>query len=284
MNMLSKLSFACVVLCCAMVANGKDQELAPFQGHWEVIELVEDGHVIPHEAIPEWLPSGGQFEIVDNSMLFTSHEDGKKHVRLFEIDATQFPRAVDLITREKKEAVGIYKFDEGKLIACFSDPEDGTRPSEFSAKKGSKRMLMVMKKVPAPAKGEKAAAPARQANASPSAAGKIVTDQELAKMIAGTWRYVDDGGALILTVRGNGSWSTIREVQEMRLFQKVFVRTPVSSGTWTLKNGTLNLLCTASLHPERINHTLPFTVRSISETDFIFVDYLGRVGKAVKMP
>lgn len=279
MNMMVKLSFVSVVLCASLIAQAKDPELAAFQGHWEVTELVEDGHVVPAEAIPEWLPSGGKFEIIDNSMLFVSHDDGKKHARLFEIDATQFPRAVDLITREKKEALGIYKFDDGQLIACFSDPGDGPRPTEFSAKKGSKRMLMVMKKTSGPSKDAKQAAP----KSGPSVAGKVVTDQEMAKMIPGTWRYLDDAGALVLTIRANGTWSTIREVQEMRLFQKVFVRTPISSGTWTLKNGTMHLLCTASLHPERINHTLPFAIRSISESDFIFVDYLGRVGKAAKI-
>jgi hypothetical protein len=70
----------------------------------------------------------------------------------------------------------------------------------------------------------------------------------------------------------------------MRLLEKVFVRTPVSSGTWSVKKGALTLLCTSSIHPERVNHTLPFTIRSISDNDFIFVDYVGRLGKATRVP
>ena len=281
MNVQIKLSVLCFVFATGLIANAKDPELKPFQGNWEVVELVEDGHVVPQEAIPEWLPSGGHFEIVDNSMLFTSHDDGKKHAKVFEIDATQIPHGVDLVNRDGKEAKGIYQFDDGKLVVCFADPDDGPRPTEFSAKKGSKRMLMVIKKTSGPPKAEKLAAASR--TPAPSVAGKILTDQELGKMLPGTWRYLDDAGALVLTIRANGTWSSIREVQEMRLFQKVFVRTPISSGTWTLKNGTLNMLCTASLHPERINHVLPFSIRSISESDFLFVDYLGRVGKATRV-
>ena len=69
----------------------------------------------------------------------------------------------------------------------------------------------------------------------------------------------------------------------MRLFKKMFVQTPVSSGKWSVKNGTVNFLCTASVHIDRVNHNLPFTIRSISEKDLIFVDFMGRLGKAVKI-
>lgn len=256
-------------------AAADNADLKQLQGKWEVIELVENGHSIPHDAIKEWLPSGGHLEIIENSINFTSHDDGKKHAKIFEIDDTQFPKGIDLLTRGKVEALGIYKFDDGKLVVCLSDPEDGPRPTEFGAAKGSKRMLMVMKKgASSGAKEHVEAAPAH---------GKSINDEELAKMLPGTWRYRDDIGSLLLTLRDNRTWSTTREVQEFRLLQKVFVRTAVSSGTWSVKKGTLSLLCTASIHPDRINHALPFTIRSITPNDFIFVDYVGGQGKATKV-
>lgn len=45
-------------------------ELKLFEGSWTVIKLVEDGEVIPADRISEVMPSGGQIEIIDNSMLF----------------------------------------------------------------------------------------------------------------------------------------------------------------------------------------------------------------------
>lgn len=273
-----QLGLMCFALAMPLYADDNDAELKPFQGHWEVIELVEDGHVIPSDAIREWLPSGGRFEIIDNSLTYKSPEDGKKHARVFEIDPTQFPKGINLISRDKKEVLGIYRFDEGKLVVCLSDIADGPQPTDFSAKKGSKRMLMVLKKMSV------ADASAKVAHSPPVAAGsKILTDEELVKLLPGAWRYRDDIGSLVLTIRSNGTWSTIREVQELRLFQKVFVRTPVSNGTWTVTRGTMSLLCTASLHPDRVNHTMPFTVRSISDKDLIFVDYMGRLGRATKV-
>lgn len=268
-----------------LTAADKDPELKQFQGQWEAVELSEDGHVIPREAISEWLPSGGRFEIADNAIIVTSPHDGKKSAKVFSIDATQYPRGVDIITREKKDAVGIYRFDDDRLVVCLCDPDEGTRPTEFSAKSGSKRMLMVLKRVSAPEAGKKPSAESANPRITSGTgdAAKILTDADVTRMLYGTWRYKDDAGALIVTVAENGTWSSIRESQELRLFQKVFVRTPISSGKWSVQNGTLTFHCLASVHASRVNHQLPFTIRSISDRDFIFVDYMGRLGKAIKV-
>lgn len=266
-------------------AADQDSELKQLQGHWETIELSENGHVIPREAIREWLPSGGHIEIADSAILITSPDDGKKSAKVFSIDATQYPKGIDIATREKTEARGIYRFDEGRLIVCLSDPDEGPRPTEFSAQKGSKRMLMVLKRVPPTEKSKKP--DSEPANPQPTTgtgiAAKVVTDAELTELLRGSWRYQDEAGALLVTLASNGTWSSVREVQELRLFQKVFVRAPISSGKWQVRNGTLTFLCLASVHASRVNQQLPFSIRSISDQDFIFVDYMGRLGKAIKV-
>lgn len=118
----------------------------------------------------------------------------------------------------------------------------------------------------------------------PSPAPKPLTDAQFAQMLQGTWRYTDNIGALFVTFNADGTFSTVREVKELRLFQKVFVQSPVSSGTWSVANGKLMFHVLTSVHPDRVNTQFNFTVRSISQQDFIFVDYLGRVGQAVRVP
>ena len=59
---ISAFLFSATLIAGIVVAADKDSDLKQFQGKWEVVELVEDGKVIPREAIKEWLPSGGQFE------------------------------------------------------------------------------------------------------------------------------------------------------------------------------------------------------------------------------
>lgn len=271
-----------LVVASVAVAQNESPEIRQLEGHWEVVELAENGHVIPREQIPEWLPSGGKVEIADNAIVFRSHLDGKKHAKVFTVDATQYPRQIDIVTPEKQEATGIYRFDDGRLVVCLSEPGDMRRPTEFSATEGSHRMLMVLKRTSAPLAGEKIVSAERQPTTGDGVAARVITDSELTKMLQGTWKYRDDVGALVTTLSSNGTWSSIREAEQMRLFQRVFVRTPISSGTWNVKNGTLTFLCTASIYPQRVNHAMPFTIRSISANDFIFVDYMGRLGKATR--
>jgi uncharacterized protein (TIGR03067 family) len=277
-------AFVCLSTCLAVAADQPSQ-VADLQGRWEVVELVEDGKVVPREAIREWLPSGGKLEIAENAVLFVSPGDGTKQVKLFSVDATQYPKRIDLESKEKKDAVGIYKLDEGKLILCLADPAEAERPAEFSSKEGSQRMLMVLERRASEAKpAAVTTARPEPPQEAPGTTGKVLTDAEVTRMLAGTWKYRDDVGALYVTFGADGTCSSVREVQQVRLFQKAFVRTPISSGRWSVRNGTLTLTITASIHPDRVNKQLPFSVRSISDRDFIFVDYLGRVGQATKVP
>ena len=98
-----------------------------------------------------------------------------------------------------------------------------------------------------------------------------------------TWKYNDAYGDFFLTLADNGTFWTFRETATTSAFQQVFVRAPVSSGTWVLSNGQLTFRCTASVQRDRINQQAPYAVRSISENDLIFVDARGQVAKAVKV-
>ena len=71
----------CGLTIAGSLASAKDGEIERFHGKWKVVELVEDGKVIPEEVISEWLPSGGRFTIAENALQFTDHTDGKKQVK-----------------------------------------------------------------------------------------------------------------------------------------------------------------------------------------------------------
>jgi uncharacterized protein (TIGR03067 family) len=276
---------ALTLLVSPVLAQEKNPELQQFQGQWEVAELSEDGKEIPKEAIKEWLPSGGRAEIVDNAIIFRSPHDGKKYVKVFSVDATKYPRGIEISTPERKDGWGIYQFDKGRLVICLADPDEAERPKEFSAEAGSKRMLMVLQrpsKAPPTTPVSKSTTPQQQPKQS-GQAGKILTDEQVTKMLAGSWRLKDSAGSLYVSFNSDGTFSTVREYQQLRLFHKSFVQTPISSGKWSVKNGTLSAHVAASVRLERVNQVLSFAVRSISGRDMIFVDQLGRVGSAVKV-
>lgn len=280
--MIYRLIVGATVLSALPVFGAdKNPELEPFQGHWQVAELVEDGKVIPKEAIKEWLPSGGRAEIIDNAIVFKSPQDGKKYVKVFSVDATKYPKAIEVSTPERKDTWGIYRFDEGKLVVCLADPSDGERPTEFSAETGSKRMLMVLQRVSAdaPTANNSTAIPPKPVGQ----AATILTDEQVTQMLAGSWKINDHAGSLFVTFNADGTFSTVREYQELRLFHKSFVQTPMSTGKWSVKNGNLTAHIKSSVRLERVNQVISFAVRSISGKDMIFVDQLGRVGSAVKV-
>ena len=102
-------------------------------------------------------------------------------------------------------------------------------------------------------------------------------------MIRGTWRLNDGAGVLQITFDPNGTYRSYREVKDPSTFYNVFVKAPVASGTWSVQSGGVALRVTSSTDLTRVNQTFHMAIRSISQTDFIFVDFVGRVGKAVRM-
>lgn len=266
------------------LAMAKDSEVERFHGKWKVVELVEDGKVIPEEVISEWLPSGGRFTIAENALQFIDHTDGKKQVKLFTLDETQSPKGIDLQSRDKKrESWGIYRFDGEQLIVCLSDPEDTERPTSFSAKTGSKRMLLTLERIAEKDAANPTPSGPKSISETSDKTAKYLTDAESAKAIIGKWRLTDALGTLITTLSPDGTFSTSRELEELRLFKKTFVQTPISSGTWTVKNGQLMFHVTATTQIERLNHKYAFSLRSFSATDMIYVDPNGHVGRAIRV-
>jgi len=282
--MVNRITVIAVLIAVSPVfGEEKNPELKRFQGRWQVTELAEDGKVIPKDAIKEWLPSGGRAEIVDNAIIFKSPHDGKKYVKVFSIDATKYPKGIEISTPKRKDGWGIYRFDEDRLVICLADPDEAERPKEFSAEAGSKRMLMVLKRVSAETPIVKKTPTPLQKPKQSGKAAKILTDDEVAKMLVGSWKLKDSAGSLYIAFNSNGTFSTVREYQQLRLFHKSFVQTPISSGNWSVKNGNLTTHVTTSVRFERVNQLFSFAVRSISGRDMIFVDQLGRIGSAVKV-
>jgi uncharacterized protein (TIGR03067 family) len=275
------------VLAMPILVVADEEELRRLQGKWEVIELVEDGHVIPQNAIEDWLPSGGRVEIIDSTIVSVSPHDGKREVKVFSIDAAEFPKGIEIRARDQREAWGIYQFDDDRLVICLVDHEDGSRPENFSAREGSRRMRMTLKpvgrKVAADTKKTDRKEPSEPTSAQP-AVPHLASDAEVTSLLSDSvWRYKDANGALVISLKGNGTFSTVRESTQMRVFQKVFVRAPISCGDWSVQNGKLWLHVQTSVDPTRVNARQPFTLRVVTEKDMIFVDYVGHVGQAVRV-
>ena len=281
-----------ITICGGNFATAQDAGYAELKGNWQAVEMVDNGRAIATAAIPGWLPSGGRIEIVNNSIVFTSPKDGQRYARVFSIDATTYPRQLNVIDGGKVSGQGIYRIDDGRLVVCLTPSNGVPRPTEFSAREGSMCVMIVFKRadpklsVPTAPVAKVAAttvpnlpAPAVINAPSQSVVGTPI-DVEISKLLPGIWKCKDAYGAFFLSLDKNGTYSTYRESVQKSVFQKVFTKMPLSSGTWTLKNGQVTLQCTSAVYADRLYKSFPFTIRAVSSKEMQFVDYAGNVGKA----
>src|SRR5262249_10169937 len=151
---------------------------------------------------------------------------------------------------------GIYRIDNDRLVVCLSPPTVVQRPTDFSARDASQRVMIVFArtdgKLSTPITSAQPVAattipnlPAPPVNAPLQPAVRPLTDADIGKMLPGTWRINDAYGAFFLKLDKNGTYSTYRASVETSAFQQVFKKLPLSSGTWRLKNGQVVLQCTS---------------------------------------
>jgi uncharacterized protein (TIGR03067 family) len=295
-NTFSKLGWwiLALILFPSPALAALDASYQELQGAWQVIELVDNGQTIAPEAIPGWLPSGGRLEIVDNAIVFTAHKDGNRHARVIALDATTYPKQLNIIDQNQISGHGIYRIDDGRLVVCLSPPAEVPRPTEFAARKDSRCVLLVLAR--SKVEPRVATTPATAASTTTTltlppppafpaalpASAQPITNADIGNLLPGNWKCNDAHGAFFLNLNKNGTFSTNRESVETSAYQKVFRKLPLSSGTWKLKNGQVMLTCTSSVYSDRVYKSFPFTIRSISPTQLEFVDFSGNVGKAVR--
>ncbi len=290
------LSLACSVVQAQPA--GPDAELRRLRGKWRIVELVDDGTVIPPDQIKTWLPSGGRVEIADNGLIFENRLEGTKRIKTFSIDPATYPKQLVVVAQEKVESRGIYRFDDERLVVCLGIPALTAPPTDFSAHQGSRRMMMVLERdTGSPAELQLVDLPPPPRNPAPSPAAtnpappaaptppvsQVLTDGDVANLLIGTWRLNDGSGLLDITFNRDGTFRSYREARDLQTFHTVFVQTPVSSGTWKVVRGTLTTHVTASTRLDRVNQTISLVVRTISAKDLVFADGLGRVGQATRL-
>lgn len=313
---LSLLCFVATNVTNSTLAMESAEEIKRFAGSWQVVELVDNGKVIPPKDIPNVFPSGGRAEIVSNTIQFTSAREPKA-AKVFSVDPTVYPKNITIYTLDKPEGWGIYRFEEERLIVCIADPFVSQRPTAFSSREDSHHMMMVLERAQSatplatpqataailprtnPLQQQLPAPPAQPAtrlvdvrqpaaaSAAPAPTGttaRVVSDADVTKMLWGSWRMNDGAGVLEISFDSNGTYRSYRDVQDPNSFYRVFVHSPVAAGTWSVKNGNLSFNVKSSTDLGRVNTTQHVAVRSISLQDLIFVDSVGRVGKAVKLP
>jgi uncharacterized protein (TIGR03067 family) len=138
------------------------------QGRWvaESIEANVEGNEIKLEpgktnlgkAFPAFtLTVTGNKITADPVLAYGAKRSGDA---IFYLDDKASPKKIDLIDEERKGQFGIYRFDGDRFVLCIGDDGEKDRPTAFSAKGGSKRMLVVFKRDIGKAQSKKPSPPA----------------------------------------------------------------------------------------------------------------------------
>lgn len=105
---------------------------------------------------------GKQQKIGDNDTITITDEnmrikrDGKLSITSWKIDSRKSPSQLTQVIKGGKvnfTLKSIYKINMNELTICESTDLDGSRPGKFSAEKGERQCLIVLKRVGSSGKG-----------------------------------------------------------------------------------------------------------------------------------
>ena len=89
-------------------------------------------------------------------------------------------------------------------------------------------------------------------------------------------------GFLHIRFRDNGTFASFRVHEELQLFRRIFVESPISSGSWEVRHGQVLANIGTSTDPGRSGTSHLFTIKAMTSTEMIFIDGLGRTNNATR--
>lgn len=146
---MKRLTGMLLLACVAVVGNADDnksdaakEDLKKLAGTWTLVSMEFDGKKAQAGDIKDITA------VVKGNTVKALHKDEVKSESTFSVDPTKKPKAIDatgILGPDKgKTSVGIYELDDETFKICYT--EGKKRPTEFSAKAGSRRSLMVWKR------------------------------------------------------------------------------------------------------------------------------------------
>jgi hypothetical protein len=180
---------------------------------------------------------------------------------------------VDLAGAEKTGGRGIFLAGKDSLVLCLAS-RDRNRPTAFASQPGSGNLLVTLKRV---ASGDGNSPFPGQPPTVPS-----YEDEQLRRMLIGTWGHQDADSIHYITLNGDGSMSATMTWKDS--FKQMFHKDVRSSGAWKVQDGVVITNITTSTDRERRGQVGSFRVRSITGSELVAVDHNGQVRQEWKAP
>ncbi len=133
-----------MVVAPAGAEHAVKKEMAQLEGEWSMVSGEADGASMPVAMVKtgKRVARDGETTISFGGQIYFKAR--------FRIDPTRKPRAIDYTMTEGptkgKTHLGIYELDGDTAKFCFAAPGKA-RPTEFTAKEGSRQTLSVWKRI-----------------------------------------------------------------------------------------------------------------------------------------
>ena len=131
----------------ATAEEAEHRDEGRLQGYWGAVTYIENGQGQDQEPIA---PEDSAIKFAFEQSKFTllpSGWAGELPQGTFKLGSDDGTKTIDLIFRDKPDAVlGIYEIEGDTLKLCYA-PNGVQRPNEFKADAGSKRTTMILKRI-----------------------------------------------------------------------------------------------------------------------------------------
>jgi uncharacterized protein (TIGR03067 family) len=234
------------------------------QGTWKIAALIEDGKSLSAREIASDYAADSVLVVAGNSVSMQPPGGGDRRKLVFTLDTRANPRAIDLAGGVKVSSRGIYTLSGDSLVLCIGTAGETERPTEFTASRGSKHILLALQRVT----GE-AAKPVKDVKAPPPISGA----EKIRKGLVGTWGHTTDSSKHFVTFNADGSFSSTTE--QTRGLRRLFDSTTRSSGTWRVTDSIVVVTITSSTDSNRRGQVYSYRVTHLGDADLIAVDQMG---------
>jgi uncharacterized protein (TIGR03067 family) len=268
-----RLAFVALIVLGLMENVGlRAARAQSLDGTWEISAVIDNGRVVePTDVLLNYAADGRVIIRGQTVELVVPMTFQRKRLP-FVVDNTKSPMNVDLAGAEKTGGRGIFLASKDSLVLCLSSRDRG-RPTAFASLPGSGNLLVTLKRISA---GD-SSSPAPSPPTAPS-----YEDEQLHRMLVGTWGHQDADSIHYITLNGDGSVSSTMTWKDR--FKQMFHQDVRSSGTWKVVDGVVIVNITTSTDKERRGQVGSFRVRSINGSELVAVDHNGQVRQEWKAP
>jgi uncharacterized protein (TIGR03067 family) len=266
----------CIIFASTVIVGNIVAQCASAQsldGTWEITAVIDDGRVVEPTNVLLAYAADGRVVIRGQTVELIVPMTYQRKRLPFVVDSSKSPMTVDLAGAEKTGGRGIFMADKNSLFLCFSSRDRG-RPSTFASLPGSGNLLVTLKRAGASDGGSTFPG---QPPSVPS-----YEDEQLRRMLVGTWGHQDSDSIHYITFNGDGSLSATMTWKDS--FKKMFHQDVRSSGNWKVQDGVVIVNITTSTDKERRGQVGSFRVRSITSSELVAVDHNGQVRQEWKAP